>query len=339
MVYWINLLRLSRLTLLLEHNPNVQLWERDNTHHEDPHFSQMEHPDIYSCFRPAAPPAAYVKRVADFEPIPLPRKRPTATPGQDTPRPATTGRIGIARPVVTPLASPNTPATATQAHQPQEPAAPGAPPPERTAATGGTVPAQRGIASTEPRLRRRVAESGSRTDPIPADPQEEERRIAEDIIHKVNKYALPLGTTLRCNPISIYTKRLAGGPAIIHPRATPGRPMADRIPTQGLTPSPSPSLSSSSKESDSDPKCKGSYVSSTVNGKFTNKFKLEVDTANNTALKGTDFNMNASQIMQMTWCITFRAPCSTLEQLCGNQSSCKYVECVLCTNICTDIAV
>ncbi|EFJ39355.1 hypothetical protein VOLCADRAFT_101072 [Volvox carteri f. nagariensis] len=116
--------QLSRLTLLLERNPNVQLWERDNTHHEDPHLSQMEHPDIYSCFRPATPPAAYVKRVANFEPIPLPRKRPTATPSQDAPRPATTGRIGIVRPVVTPLASPNAPATATQAHQPQEPAAP-----------------------------------------------------------------------------------------------------------------------------------------------------------------------------------------------------------------------
>ncbi|EFJ48137.1 hypothetical protein VOLCADRAFT_91175 [Volvox carteri f. nagariensis] len=71
------------------------------------------------------------------------------------------------------------------------------------------------------------------------------------------------------------------------------------------------------------PKCKGSYVSSTINGKSTNKFKLEVEKANNMALKGTDFNMNASQIMQMTWCITLRAPCSTLEQLCGNRPSCS----------------
>ncbi|PNH02332.1 hypothetical protein TSOC_011699 [Tetrabaena socialis] len=37
---------------------------------------------------------AYVKRVADFEPLPLPRKRPTAAPGQDAPRVPTEGAAG-----------------------------------------------------------------------------------------------------------------------------------------------------------------------------------------------------------------------------------------------------
>lgn len=48
-----------------------------------------------------------------------------------------------------------------------------------------------------PAGRPRRGEAGPRTDPIPDDPQAEERRIADEIVGKINKYAVPLGVALQ----------------------------------------------------------------------------------------------------------------------------------------------
>lgn len=154
----------------------------------------------------------YIKRVAEFEPIPLPRKRAAAAPGQVAPRFPHVGAVrGVQtqprRAVDTPPGAPN----------PQPYAGPGAaapgggmgpiPNPPNTDTRGPAAPMHPQAPPRWPPVGRpRRTDGGARTDPVPGDPQEEEQRIAEDIVNKINRYPLPLGVALKCDTSSIYAK-------------------------------------------------------------------------------------------------------------------------------------
>ncbi len=168
----------------------IPSWEQ-----EDPETaSEME--EVYA-YRGA--PEVYMKRVADFEPMSPPRKRVGAAPGQRAP---ITNRytVGV-RPAVPATQAPNAPPGQAALH--------GGPQGYATAQAqqgGGDAGVHHAAAPGGVARPRRVQPIGARTDPVPAEPQEEERRIADDIVAKVNKYALPLSTALRCNAAHIYAK-------------------------------------------------------------------------------------------------------------------------------------
>lgn len=179
--------QMARLSLLLERGPQVQ------------YYTPAEYCDLDSKGGDTDPREAYVrdpelftKQVADFDPIPLPRKRVPAAPGQDAPwgTPPTPALV----PGRSPRDGPANPATANPSRDPT--------PPNPTPG-----PAPVALPARFPyRPRRATAEATGRTDPIPEDPQAEERRIAEEIVNKINKYSVPLGVALKCDATSIYTK-------------------------------------------------------------------------------------------------------------------------------------
>lgn len=147
----------------------------------------------------------YLKRVAEFEPMPLPRKRVAAAPGQTAPRFPPTGppRLPTRGPAV-PRANPLPPGRQDQGPDPvpTPPQRPPAAEAQHQARPFQGPPAPRWTPAGRPRR----GEAGPRTDPIPDDPQAEERRIADEIVGKINKYAVPLGVALQCDPGNIYAR-------------------------------------------------------------------------------------------------------------------------------------
>ncbi len=150
----------------------------------------------------------YLKRVAEFEPISLPRKRVAAQPGQTAPNFPSTGMTRAtarAAPANPPAGDPQLPRRQEQVADPR-PAAP------RRNAPAGEAPGcawpPRGPAPQRwaPPGRPRRGETGERADPVPEDPQAEERRIADEIVSKIHKFNLPLSTALKCDVVNIYAR-------------------------------------------------------------------------------------------------------------------------------------
>ncbi|KXZ41351.1 hypothetical protein GPECTOR_528g523 [Gonium pectorale] len=160
------------------------------------------HPEVYNRDE------VYTKRIGDFEPANLPRKRQAADPGQTAPRTTTPSgrtsmRAAVPRQDERPTSEPMRPASR-----------PGEAPPRASpaaAGSGGAAAASGAARQSAPtrtgwRPIRAPGEPSGRTDAVPADPQEEERKLAEEIVNKVNRYTVPLSTTLRCNTVNVYAK-------------------------------------------------------------------------------------------------------------------------------------
>ncbi len=230
-----------------------------------------------------------MKRIGDFDPVTLPRKRvPVTMRGNDPmeldrhrpePRRFSAGRApqlprprpagpGPAPPPPPPAAGPAVraaaavpltaaaPATSQASPRPAgRPSTTGAPRayvrPVPAAAPAGLTPVAAPRAPVAaPAAGNTAAEAGRvnvvgrlapRADQVPGDPAVEERRIADDIVSKINRYSLTLGTALKCNAASIYTK-VGGkmlGIARQHARAA-GEPVAHAH--QSSTPSNEPGL-------------------------------------------------------------------------------------------------
>ncbi len=138
---------------------------------------------------PGPPPAPQTAGPAVRAAAAVPLTAPTPANSQASPRPAgrppSAGAPRYGRP-----ATAAAPAALTPVAAPRAPAA--APAAGNTAAEAGRVNV--------------VGRMPPRADHVPGDPAVEERRIADDIVSKINRYSLTLGTALKCNAASIYTK-------------------------------------------------------------------------------------------------------------------------------------
>ena len=156
-------------------------------------------------------PEAFTKRVRDFEPTGrLPRRR-TTVPFEDgaamevdpTPR----GEQSETPPRPTPRQATTTPATVehiedTAAANPLRVPEPIAP--RRRVTRQEEVDTQ--PQPREARPTRAAAQASPRTDQVPADPEATERRVSSEMVAKVLKYPVPLGTMLNVDAISICSK-------------------------------------------------------------------------------------------------------------------------------------